>query len=199
MLTEKRKADREKLARLCEDVAAQHGWKSERCEFNTTLRTRVNMTGPRGLSVSVEFESDSCQPDNYCLPWHFASKYAGGDETAELTDCFGWMQASSVNTCHRRKCTAFAAGADALKRKLETAMMLANGTDTNGNTAFMPPAAFIMKNHAAYHPPGANHYERYSSDWQRLSGAVMLPDEAKACGLVSVSPMQVHSHTAGRM
>lgn len=174
-LSERRAKDRETMACMVENLAAKHGWSAERCEFNTALCTRVDLTGPRGLSVGVEFEKVSPQPDNYCLAWHFTSK---GDNAALLSDAFGRHQGSPVNSSHRRKCTAFARGIDTLLDKLETAMqMCIYGNSPFGN-AFTKPAAFIMKNCATYHPAGTWQYVLFDEDMKELTTAIMLPKEA---------------------
>lgn len=186
-LTEKRSADRVKMARLVELLAIEHGWKAEYSEFNTSLETRIDLTGPRGLSVGVEFESKNAMPDNYCLAWHFA---LASDDTAFLSDAFGRYQGSSINGTHRRKCTAFAKGIDTLLDKLDMAMQMARD-----NTAFASPAAFIMKNYAAYHPGDAWHYMLYDKDMGALTSRVMTPAEARDYialhSLQCVSPMQM--------
>lgn len=192
-LTEKRAKDRETMARMVGALAKKYGWNAERCEFNTSTETRINLTGIRGLSVGVEFESKSAMPDNYCLPWHFCS---ASDSEALLSDAFGRYQGSPVNGTHRRKCTAFARGIDTLMDKLEVAFQMAEGSSPFGS-AFAPPPAFIMKNHAAYHPAGAWHYVIYDADMQVINSKVMLPEEAEKYAarysLKSISPMQMHN------
>lgn len=195
-LTEKRKADRETMTRMVEALANKYGWKNERCEFNNSLQTRVNLTGQRGLSVGIEFESQTTMPDNYCLAWHFDYKI---DENALLSDAFGSYQGSPINNTHRRKCTAFARGIDTLLDKLEVAMQMA-ANDSPFGDAFAPAPAFIMKNHVAYHPAGAWHYVLYDNNMTAPEGRVMLPDDATAFaekhGLKSVSPIQMHRATS---
>lgn len=190
-LTEKRAADRKKMAGMVEELAKRYGWQAEYSEFNTTTETRIELTGPRGLSVGVEFESKPCMPDNYCLAWNFLSS---NDDDALLSDAFGRYQGSPVNGTHRRKCTAFARGIDTLMDKLETAFLMAVDQSPFGN-AFMPPPAFIMKNHKAYHPGEAWHYMLYDENMEKLCSKVMLPDEArefaKKHSLQSISPYEM--------
>lgn len=184
-LTERKKADREKMAREVETLAAKHGWQSSRCPHVPADTVRVELEGPRGLSVSIEFERNSGQLDIYCMPWHFTYS---GDKDANLTDSFGRLMGSSVNPSHRRKCTTFARGIDTLLCKLEQGMELAASGD-----AFLPPAKYIMKNHAAYHPPGAWHYCLFTENWEKRANEVMMPEAAIALGLESVSPMQAYN------
>lgn len=123
-LTETRKADRAKMAIEIELLAERMGWESDRCEYMPPGDIRVNMCGPKGLSVSIEFERRTTQVNLFCMPWHFASS---GDRDAKLSDNFGRVQGSPFdNYHHRRKCTAFAAGIEELLTKLERAMELAN-------------------------------------------------------------------------
>lgn len=129
-LTERRKADREAMAREVEQLAKRLNWECDRCENTAPHEVRVSLYGPRGLSVSVEFERHTSLPDNYCMAWHFSYT---GDRDAKLSDQFGRYQGSEVNPYHRRKCTAFAAGIDTLLDKLEVAMEMANGTSPYGS------------------------------------------------------------------
>lgn len=135
-LTERRKADREKMAREVEALATRQGWQAFRCEYAAPGDIRINLVGPRGLAVSVEFESRAGMPDNFCLAWHFDFKEETrnpGPPPALLSDDFGRYQGSPVNGTHRRKCTAFAHGIDTLLDKLEVAMKMAAGDCPFGN------------------------------------------------------------------
>jgi len=136
-LTERRKADREKMAREVEGLAARYGWQAFRCEYTKAGDTRVNLVGPRGLAVGVEFERGSWQTDNYCLAWHFDYKEAIRNPDAPqalLSEVFSIYQGSPFGASHhRRKCTAFARGIDTLLDKLEVAMQMAAGGSPFGN------------------------------------------------------------------
>lgn len=196
-LSETRKADREKMAVMVENLAARYGWQFYRCEYvNPAECVRVHIIGPRGLAASIEFERHSGQTDNYCIPWHFDAKPSNRDDGALLTEQFGRFQGSAVNSCHRRKCTAFARGIETLLDKLEVAMEMANGTSSYGS-AFMPPAKYIMKNHVAYHPQGAWHYMQYDAEMKPLTSKVMMPSEAEAMGLQAVSPIEMNNKKGG--
>lgn len=194
MLTEKRAKDRETMARMVEALAAKYNWSAVRCLFNNTIETRVNLCGPRGLSVGLEFEGRSLQPDNYCLAWHFDYKT---DDTALLSDQFGRYQGSPINSTHRRKCTAFARGIDTLMDKLEVAMQMCIPDNSPFGNAFARPAKFIMKNHAAYHPGDAFHYMLYDEAMEPLNSRVMVPDQAT--NYVAMHGLTVVPHKAGVM
>lgn len=126
-LSERRAKDREAMARQVEQLAERYGWRCVRNDILTNSNAIVlDLTGGRGLSVSVDFDGKSTMPDNFCLAWHFTYK---GDKSAVLSDRFGRFMGSSVNTVHRRKCTCFAKGFDTLLDKLEAAIqMVADGT-----------------------------------------------------------------------
>lgn len=129
-LTERRAKDRETMAREVETLATRMGWDCSRCEYTRPHEIRLNLRGPEGLSVSIEFERHTSMPDHYCLPWHFS--HTKGTET-KLSQTFGRYQGSEVNPYHGRKCTAFAAGIDTLLDKLQVAMEMANGTSPFGS------------------------------------------------------------------
>lgn len=131
-LSEIRKKDRETMAQMVEKLADTHGWKHERCSYAPTADgVRVNLLGPEGLAVGVEFERYSGQTDNYCLPWHF--DFSARDSDVRLSEAFGRYQGSTVNPCHGRKCTAFARGIATLLDKLQVAMEMAAGTSAFGS------------------------------------------------------------------
>jgi hypothetical protein len=126
-LTERRKADREQMAREVEALAALMGWQSSRCEL------RITVVGPHGLACSIEFERQPAVTDHYCMPWHFNLTNAKEDGYKRLSKQFGRFQGSEVNSYHGRKCTAFAGGIDELLDKLLVAMEMANGTSAYGS------------------------------------------------------------------
>lgn len=112
-LTERRKADREQMAAMVEELCTQHGVECHRSEFRSPREICLDMEC-EGFGVSVDFDGDNCAQllDNYCLPWH---GLAGENR---LSSAFGAAQCAEVNPFHRRKCTAFARGIDDLLRKL---------------------------------------------------------------------------------
>lgn len=73
-LTERRKADRAKMAAQVAELAAEHGI-AARIVSGEHQRPRamfVNLEGPHGLRLTVAFDGASQQsrPDTYVLSWH---------------------------------------------------------------------------------------------------------------------------------
>ena len=195
-LTESRKADRETMAQLVEALAKRYGWQHYRCEYTAARGdARVHVIGQRGLACSIEFERQSAQKDNYCMPWHFDVKPSNYDPRAYMSAAFGRAQGGSVNSHHRRKCTTFADGIEELLEKLEAGMIMAES-----GAAFMPPAAYIMKNCTTQWPDKWE-YCFYTADWQALPRDIMTPEQALERmakeGLQSVSPIEMHQNTLG--
>lgn len=127
-LTERRKADRETMVKLIQLWAFRNGWNWHRCEYARPHEVRIEVWHSSGLACSIEFERFSAMPDHYCVPWHFR---ADGEGYKRLSDSFAKMQSlhsgtnCSVNPYHRRKCTAFAPGIDALLDNLQLAADMA--------------------------------------------------------------------------
>jgi hypothetical protein len=132
-LTERRAADREAMAVLVEALAARFGWEHERDDHMCDGKQLwIALSGPRGLSVTIDFDGRSWTPDNYCLAWHISYK---DKSDAQLSDNFARYQAGPDyfhGSHHRKKCTAFAAGIDTLLDKLQIAMEMANGGSVYG-------------------------------------------------------------------
>lgn len=115
-LTERRKADRAKMAEAVRALAVEMG-----CAATVVDRPYgdmspqeivVNIRTDRGLCLGVDFDGQSTQPDVHVLSWHMAT-----DVDTRLSDAFG-----SVNPHHFRKSTDVARGLDqlldVLRRKL---------------------------------------------------------------------------------
>lgn len=110
-LTERRKADREKMADYfegnwiaapgftCNRLRSAPGWPGERC-------ITLLLKGPRSILLSLDFDGDSAQPDTHVLSWHIAS-----DSEAKFSTRF----AHSTNLYHYRKATDVVRGFEALK------------------------------------------------------------------------------------
>lgn len=113
MLTEKRKADREELARRVEALCTEYGAKCERSGFHDAREIMLYIVC-ENVRVHVNFDGDNPRSllDNYCLPWCVERC------DARLSAAFGLAQGAEVNPFHRRKCTAFAYGIDNLLRQL---------------------------------------------------------------------------------
>lgn len=118
-LTERRKADRQKMADRVHAIAAHHGATVTReNEGECFLGPRavlITIEAARGLRVGIDFDGASPQPDVHVLAWHIAP---GSD--ARLSPRFG-----NINPYHQRKCTTVAYGIDALCRELADKLTMA--------------------------------------------------------------------------
>ena len=116
MLTEKRKADREKMAAAvialateCDATAAiDPDWPGERAIM-------LEIRAARGLCLNIDFDGDSPQPDVHVLSWHMST-----DVDTCFADAFG-----DLNRFHYRKATGVAHGFDELLRSIHTGLTLA--------------------------------------------------------------------------
>lgn len=111
MLTERRKADREEMARQIRALCAELG-----AEVDETALPRgvaIEIEAPGGLCVHVLFEGDSCQPDVHVIPWFTRSG-------ARLVPAFG-----EVNPHHFGKATHVAHGSEALLAELRRGLSMA--------------------------------------------------------------------------
>lgn len=106
MLTEKRQKDRLKMAYEVTKLAEASGAKVERQDFSGWKPRSIDLliTTARGLSLALDFDGESVQPDVYVLSWHFR-----GTTDACLSDAFG-----NLNRYHYRKATDVAHGFDEL-------------------------------------------------------------------------------------
>ncbi len=112
--TERKKADREKMAAIVEAIAATHGATTERPDWFPEIYPRgvmVSITTPGGLNVSVDFSGESTQPDVFVLSWHMAT-----DSSLLISGRFSYH----VNEYHRGKATDICEGFDALTETLST-------------------------------------------------------------------------------
>lgn len=123
-LSEKRAADRAKMAKAVEALALELGCKVERREGREVLAprgVRLNITAPGGLCVGVEFDGDSPQPDVHVLSWHMELH----SEAKLEPSTFG----GDVNRHHFQKATYVARGFDDLMFKLDVGLsMCKDGT-----------------------------------------------------------------------
>ena len=123
ILSERRKADRRKMADRVHAIAAHHGATVTRehegeC-FLGPRAVMVTIETAHGLRVSIDFDGASPQPDVHVLAWHIAT-----NSDARLSERFG-----PVNPYHFRKCTVVAHGLDELCRDLARKLEMArNGT-----------------------------------------------------------------------
>jgi len=111
MLTERRKADREEMARqiraLCVELGAE-------CDETPLPRgVALEIEAPGGLCVHLLLEGDSCQPDVHVIPWHTRG-------AARLVPALG-----EVNPYHFGKATHIAHGWPALLANLRRGLTMA--------------------------------------------------------------------------
>lgn len=116
-LTEKRAADRKimmsRVTALLDELKIEY----KPGKYPGPREVKIDITGPRGLCLSVDFDGDSWQPDVHVLSWHMS---LGSD--AQLSDArFG----GSVNPHHKHKATYIASGIDDLLSKLRFGLELA--------------------------------------------------------------------------
>ncbi len=130
MLSERRKADRERMAA---DVAALARELGARVEISNPapLSPRgiwVEIEAPGGLSVTVDFDGQSCQPDVHVVSWHMRPVR----NKARLASCF---PGGDVNPFHRQKASYIARGFDELAAHLREVLSMALA-----GTIYMPAA-----------------------------------------------------------
>ena len=115
-LTERRKADREKMAVMVELLCCEIGAKVERQMRDREIRLEISFSDAR---VGIEFDGGpfNTQVDLYCMPWNVCL-----DSEARFTTKFGIAVGAEVNPHHRQKCMGFADGIDALLLRLRFAM-----------------------------------------------------------------------------
>jgi len=112
-LTERRKADRLTMIAGIENLLKRMGVQYQRTEAELAeicpRRLSVELTLPRGLQLTVDFDGDSPQPDCHVLSWHISTT-----SSACLSNVF-----QSVNNYHFQKATDIAEGYAALLAVLE--------------------------------------------------------------------------------
>ena len=109
-LTERRKADRERMAQLLQALAESHGASVERRPHDGRCPREITLciAAPGGLSVVLDVDGNSCQPDVHVIPWHVRPSMPG-PVPVRLTPNFG-----DVNPHHGQKATHVAYGFEAL-------------------------------------------------------------------------------------
>lgn len=78
-LTERRKADRIKMANLLKEAVEQHGATCKiedwAVKFNTpSRRIMCHVVAPGGAEISVSFDGDTSQPDTFVATWNTRGK-----------------------------------------------------------------------------------------------------------------------------
>lgn len=130
-LTERRRADRLTMAAMVKAICEEHG-ASCRIDENREAREVVCKIEHGGAFVNIEFDGGpfNSLPDDYCMPWNVDWQRAD----LRFAGAFGAAVGAEVNPFHRRKCMGFAAGMDALSRRLRAALSC-----INEGAAFMAP------------------------------------------------------------
>lgn len=122
VLTERRKADRAKMAETLIAIAAEFGCETEvEGEGENSIcprRIQVIIKHPRGLQCAFDFDGQSCQHDVFVNGWHFS-----GECDTVLADCF---PQGVVNSHHFRKCTTACGGFDSLCQHVRAVLTMAN-------------------------------------------------------------------------
>lgn len=174
MLTERRKADRNKMAAMIESLCAETGATVERSERDREIRLDIRIGAAR---VGIEFDGGSfnTQPDVYCMPWN-----VDWDSDARFSAAFGHAVGASVNEAHRRKCMGFASGIDALLIRLRMAIECVTAGD-----AFLKPGEpipFQGPSHepeklkaAGFQPIGAPDISASAAGFQRAAFEMSIP------------------------
>jgi hypothetical protein len=130
VLTELRKADRALMAGTVAELARQYGLSAMVTgEQHGSRQTSVDLAGPHGLKLTVQFRGDTPQasPDTYVLSWH------GVD-----IDGQGWRlnpaEFGIVNSVHGHKATDVARGFSSLE-----ALLTRRFTRIADGSAFIAP------------------------------------------------------------
>lgn len=126
MLTERRKADREEMARQIRALCVELGAEIERTE-EPPRGFLLRIETPGGLCAWVGLSGDSLQPDVHVIPWHTRG-------AARLVPAFG-----EVNPYHFGKATHVAHGWPALLANLRRGLTMAR--DGSAYQAPQPAAA----------------------------------------------------------
>lgn len=105
MLSVKRKADREEMARLLVSVVEAAGSKAAQ-DVRGSKEIVVHIEAPRQLRLAISLDgSATWRNGGFVLSWHIAAPY-----TTRLASAFG----QGINEFHRQKSTDFAPNFDAL-------------------------------------------------------------------------------------
>lgn len=120
-LSEKRAADRKKMAEIVSKIIVDCGATFESPEgpgFCGPHEIFLEITAPGGLNLTVDFDGQSCQPDVHVLSWHMNNSRS----TKRLNNStFG----GNVNQFHFHKATYVAYGFDDLCAQLRKGLLMA--------------------------------------------------------------------------
>lgn len=121
MLTEMKKADREAMATMVEDLCRSRG--------ASVSRRPVDERGPKEVvldividqaCITIDFDGSKGKHEDrdvYCMPWNTIPR-----SSARMTPAFGVAVGATVNPHHRAKCMGFACGIDELLDRLGRAL-----------------------------------------------------------------------------
>ena len=136
-LSERRKADRKRMLdlmiKLCDELKVPYTIKREPAvrlgpDWDDR-RAKIRITGPTGLSATLDFDGKSWQPDTFVVSWHMDIGPAYDRETIIRADFCEDPEAR--NPFHKRKATDVCRGFDQLivlmSRRLQR---IADGTAT---------------------------------------------------------------------
>ena len=104
--TERRKADREAMAKELVEAVIEAGGKAQISRDAQFIEIHISVPG--GAIISVDFDGKSRQPDIHVCTWNVAS-----DSDSRFADIIG-----NVNEFHHAKANVVADGFDALKSEL---------------------------------------------------------------------------------
>lgn len=122
-LTERRKADRTKMAAAVAALCAEMGATCEQSDGLEPQAIRVEIT-VGGARVGLDFDGSrfNSQPDVFCMPWNTVTM----GTPLRMSSAFGCAVGASVNPYHRAKCMGFAEGFPALMTRLRAALECIN-------------------------------------------------------------------------
>jgi hypothetical protein len=119
-LSERRKADRVKMAKILADLVTECGAETEvqvrPYETMMPQLIRVGIKAARGLRLGVDFDGKSCQHDIYVNAWNISTKF---------DTCLSSAFPGDVNPFHFSKCTTVEYGFAALCRHVRQVLEMA--------------------------------------------------------------------------
>jgi len=134
MLTERRKADREEMARQVAALCAEMGATCEVRDMATYVYSDGSDAGKDSREirclieigegcVGIEFDGGhfNTMKDCFCMPWNTVM-----GSKARMTSAFGTAVGAEVNPFHQQKCMGFADGFEDLLERLRAAMICIN-------------------------------------------------------------------------
>jgi hypothetical protein len=130
-LSNRRLADRIKMAKILEELIVRCGATSTREDFEGAVKPHpiwLKVEAPGGLIVTVELDGTMPEPDMHLLAWNIAY----GSKAKLNNSTFG----GDVNPCHFQKATYIAYGFEELCEQLEKGLLMAKD-----GSAYLPEVA----------------------------------------------------------